>query len=54
MPFQAIKLICALESEVQSLKATVSQHEEDSNEELFQYHAENFNFSPTESPYVML
>ena len=34
-PFQAIKLTCALESEVQTLKATVSQHEEDSNRELF-------------------
>ena len=35
MPFQAIKLTCASESEVQTLKATVSQHEEDSNRELF-------------------
>ena len=35
MPLQAIKLTCALESEVQTLKATVSQHEEDSNRELF-------------------
>ena len=34
-PFQTIKLTCALESEVQTLKATVSQHEEDSNRELF-------------------
>ena len=34
-PFQAIKLTCALESEVQTLKATVSQHEEGSNRELF-------------------
>ena len=33
--FQAIKLTCALESEVQTLKATVSQHEKDSNRELF-------------------
>ena len=32
---QAIKLTCASESEVQTLKATVSQHEEDSNRELF-------------------
>ena len=36
MPFQAIKLTSALESEVQTLKATVSQHEKDSNRELFQ------------------
>ena len=43
-PFQAIKLTCASESEVQTLKATVSQHEEDSNRELFQYHAEKFDF----------
>ena len=34
-PFQAIKLTSASESEVQTLKATVSQHEEDSNRELF-------------------
>ena len=31
MPFQAIKLTCASESEVQTLKATVFQHKEDSN-----------------------
>ena len=30
-PFQAIKLTCALESEVQTLKETAFQHEEDSN-----------------------
>ena len=34
-PFQAIKLTCALETEVKTLKATVFQHEEDSNRELF-------------------
>ena len=34
-PFQAIKLTCASELEIQTLKATVSQHEEDSNRELF-------------------
>ena len=34
-PFHSIKLTCASESEVQTLKATVSQHEEDSNRELF-------------------
>ena len=34
-PFQAIKLTCALESEVQTLKATASQQEEDSNREIF-------------------
>ena len=47
-PFQAIKLTCASESEVQSLTATVSQHEEDSNREFFQCHAEMFDFLPTE------
>ena len=34
-PFQAIKLTCASESEVQTLKTTVSQYEEDGNRELF-------------------
>ena len=53
-PFQAIKLTCASESKVQTLKATVSQHEEDSNRELFQCHAEKFDFLPAESPFVVL
>ena len=35
MPFQAIKLTCILESEVQTLKTKVSPHREDSNKELF-------------------
>ena len=34
-PFQAVKLTSASESEVQALKATVSQHVEDSNRKLF-------------------
>ena len=35
-PFQVVKLMSsASESKVQTLKATVSQHEEDSNRELF-------------------
>ena len=53
-PFHSIKLTCASESEVQTLKATVSQHEEDSNKELFQCHAEKLDFWPTESPFVVL
>ena len=54
-PFQAIKLTCALESEVgQTLKATVSQHEEDGNKSFFQCHAEKFDFLPLELPFVVL
>ena len=54
-PFQAIKLTCASESEAQTLKATVSQHQEDSNmQSFFQCHAEKFDFLPTESPFVVL
>ena len=34
-PFQEIKLIRASDSEFQTLKATVCQHEEDSNREPF-------------------
>ena len=48
-PFQAIKLTCALESEVQTLKATVSQHEEGSNRELFSSAMLRNRFLPTES-----
>ena len=55
MPFQAIKLTCASKSQVQTLKATVSQHEEDGNRELFPVYAEGkFDFLPTESPFVVL
>ena len=47
-PFQAIKLTCASESEVQTLKTTVFQHEEDSKTgRFFQCHAEKFDFLPT-------
>ena len=34
-PFHAIKLTCAWELEIQTLKARVSPHGEDSNRELF-------------------
>ena len=47
-PFQAIKLACASESEVQSLTATVSQHRKTVTESFFQCHAEMFDFLPTE------
>ena len=50
-PFQAIKLTCASESKVQTLKATVSQHEKES---FFQCHAEKFDFLHTELPFVVL
>ena len=54
-PFQAMKLTCMCsDSEVKTLKATVSQHEEDSSRELFSIamHAKAFDFLPTKSPFI--
>ena len=53
-PFQAIKLTCTSESEIQTLETTVSQHEEDSNRELFPVPRWEVQFLPTESSFVVL
>ena len=50
-PFQAIKLICASESEVQ--KQQYLNMRKTLTESFFQCHVEKFDFLPTESPFVM-
>ena len=53
-PFQAIKLTCALESEVQIWKQQYLNMRKTITESFFQCHAEKFDFLPTESSFAVL